>query len=38
MPYLTGPYEPKDDASPTPGYHRLGKALRAVKRVGGALL
>ena len=38
VPYLTGPYEPKDDASPTPGYHRLGQALRAVRKVGGALL
>lgn len=38
VPYLTGPYEPKDDASPTPGYHRLGQALRAARRVGGALL
>lgn len=31
VPYLTGPYEPKDDASPTPAYHRLGAWLRARK-------
>jgi phytanoyl-CoA hydroxylase len=29
LPYLTGPYEPKSDASPTPLYHRLGEWLRA---------
>jgi hypothetical protein len=28
LPYLTGPYEPKSDASPTPAYHRLGAWLR----------
>lgn len=28
LPYLTGPYEPKSDASPTPAYHRLGEWLR----------
>ncbi len=38
VPYLTGAYVPKDDASPTPGYHRLGEALRAAKSVGGRLL
>jgi phytanoyl-CoA hydroxylase len=32
VPYLTGPYEPKTEASPTPGYHRLGKLLRAIKQ------
>jgi len=31
VPYLTGPYEPKDDTSPTPAYHRLGAWLRARK-------
>ncbi len=28
LPYLTGPYEPKDESSPTPAYHRLGQWLR----------
>jgi ectoine hydroxylase-related dioxygenase (phytanoyl-CoA dioxygenase family) len=28
LPYLTGPYEPKSEASPTPAYHRLGEWLR----------
>ena len=28
LPYLTGPYEPKSDDSPTPAYHRLGEWLR----------
>lgn len=28
LPYLTGPYEPKSDASPTPLYHRVGEWLR----------
>lgn len=28
LPYLTGPYEPKDDDSPTPAYHKLGEWLR----------
>lgn len=28
VPYLTGPFEPKDEASPMPAYHRLGAALR----------
>jgi len=29
LPYLTGPYEPKSEASPTPLYHRLGEWMRA---------
>jgi hypothetical protein len=29
LPYLTGPYEPKSDDSPTPAYHRVGAWLRA---------
>jgi hypothetical protein len=29
LPYLTGPYEPKGDDSPTPAYHTLGALLRA---------
>lgn len=33
VPYLTGPYEPKTETSPTPAYHHLGRALRALKRV-----
>jgi hypothetical protein len=28
VPYLTGPYEPKTEASKTPGYHTLGKVMR----------
>ena len=28
LPYLTGPYEPKGEDSPTPAYHRLGEWLR----------
>ena len=28
LPYLTGPYEPKSDDSPTPAYHRVGEWLR----------
>jgi phytanoyl-CoA hydroxylase len=31
VPYLTGPYEPKQEHSPTPGYHKLGAALRRWK-------
>ena len=33
LPYLTGPYEPKSDDSPTPLYHRLGEWVRG--RRGG---
>ena len=28
LPYLTGPYEPKSDDSPTPAYHRLAEWAR----------
>ena len=28
LPYLTGPFEPKSDESPTPAYHRIGEWLR----------
>jgi hypothetical protein len=28
VPYLTGPYEPKREDSPTPAYHRLGAWMR----------
>jgi phytanoyl-CoA hydroxylase len=28
LPYLTGPYEPKSEDSPTPAYHRVGEWLR----------
>jgi hypothetical protein len=31
VPYLTGPYEPKSEESPTPAYHRLGAWLRERK-------
>ena len=37
VPYLTGPVEPKSEASPTPGYHRLGVWLRAAKRLFACL-
>ena len=29
LPYLTGPYEPKGEESPTPAYHTLGALLRS---------
>ncbi len=35
VPYLTGPYEPKDDSSPTPPYHHLGKAMRTLQSIFG---
>ncbi len=28
VPYLTGPYEPKSEHSPTPAYHHLGRVQR----------
>jgi phytanoyl-CoA hydroxylase len=28
VPYLTGPYEPKNEGSPTPAYHHLGRIQR----------
>ena len=28
LPYLTGPYEPKSEDSPTPAYHKVGAWLR----------
>lgn len=31
VPYLTGPYEPKTEESPTPGYHVLGQIGRALR-------
>jgi hypothetical protein len=34
VPYLTGPYEPKSEASRTPLYHRLGAMLRRVRGSG----
>lgn len=33
VPYQTGPYEPKDERSPTPFYHHLGRLQRWVKRL-----
>lgn len=38
VPYLTGPYEPKTEASRTPAYHRLGAVMRAARRMRVALL
>lgn len=32
VPYLTGPYEPKNESSPMPLYHKLGMLLRFAKR------
>ena len=32
LPYLTGPYEPKSDDSPTPAYHKVGEWLRRRRR------
>lgn len=32
LPYLTGPYEPKSDESPTPAYHRVGEWVRGLGR------
>ncbi|MEE2751892.1 MAG: phytanoyl-CoA dioxygenase family protein [Myxococcota bacterium] len=37
VPYLTGPYEPKDERSTTPFYHRLGQLQRTFKRALGLL-
>lgn len=31
VPFIAGPYEPKDDDSPTLFYHRLGQLLRRLK-------
>ncbi len=31
VPYLTGPYEPKSEASPTRSYHHIGAAIRKAK-------
>jgi hypothetical protein len=31
LPYLSGPYEPKSEASPTPAYHTLGALLRGLQ-------
>lgn len=33
VPYLTGPYEPKTEESPTPAYHALGQAIRTARHV-----
>ncbi len=32
VPYVTGPFEPKREDSPTPAYHHVGRLLRWVKR------
>ncbi|MEC9073064.1 MAG: hypothetical protein VX938_11810, partial [Myxococcota bacterium] len=31
VPYLTGPVEPKNEESSTPGYHYLGRLMRSVR-------
>ncbi|MEE2962219.1 MAG: phytanoyl-CoA dioxygenase family protein [Myxococcota bacterium] len=31
VPYLTGPYEPKNESSATPAYHTLGQVIRFVR-------
>jgi hypothetical protein len=33
VPYLTDAYSPKHEQSPTPFYHHIGRALRAIKRL-----
>jgi hypothetical protein len=33
VPYLTGPYEPKSERSPTPAYHHLGRLQRWLRTV-----
>ncbi|MBJ95772.1 MAG: phytanoyl-CoA dioxygenase [Rickettsiales bacterium] len=38
VPYLTGPYEPKDATSPTPGYHRVGQITRTLRLWASLLL
>ena len=35
VPYLTQPYEPKREDSPTPFYHHLGRFLRYLKSFRG---
>ncbi|MFW6050365.1 MAG: phytanoyl-CoA dioxygenase family protein [Myxococcota bacterium] len=35
VPYLTGPFAPKDENSPTPLYHHAGRFLRWARRVTG---
>jgi phytanoyl-CoA hydroxylase len=36
LPYLTGPYEPKSEDSPTPAYHRVAEWLRGRRGPGSA--
>ena len=38
VPYLTGPYEPKDDQSTTPPYHHVGRLIRWFRGRIGFLL
>jgi len=38
VPYLTGPYEPKSEASPTPPYHHIGRITRALRMWTSMLL
>ena len=38
VPYLTGPYEPKDETASTPPYHTLGQAIRRVRDSASAVL
>lgn len=33
VPYLTGPYEPKSEASPTPPYHKVFTVARGLQRL-----
>ena len=37
VPYLTGPFEPKDETAPTPPYHTLGHAIRLVRDSASAV-
>jgi hypothetical protein len=38
VPYLTDEYQPKNEESPTPPYHRLGVALREARKLRNQLL
>lgn len=37
VPYLTDDYQPKTEDSPTPPYHHIGRALRALRRLRAKL-
>ncbi len=37
VPYLSGPYEPKDDSSKVPPYHHIGRAARGLRNAASDL-